>query len=82
MTTGGEAIIVGAEIAAGHDGDAELVVRVRHENGVIAAVALDADTGFRLMGGRGGDALAGLVGQPWRKILAETVLAEIPGEGC
>ncbi|MDB5482732.1 MAG: hypothetical protein JWO83_3785 [Caulobacteraceae bacterium] len=67
-----EAVIVAAEITAGHDGRAELLVRVRHENGVVAPVVLDADTGLRLLAGA--DDLAALVGRPWREVLAETVL--------
>ncbi len=73
LTEPSEAVIVGAEIAAGHDGEAELVVRVRHENGVIATLTLDRDTGLRLMAGSGGGGLEALVGQSWRRILAETV---------
>jgi len=76
MTGEGEARIVGAEIGAGHDGQAELVLRVRHENGVVAPVVLDAAAGFRLMGGRGAGDLAALIGRPWREILAETILRE------
>ena len=75
MSGAGEARIVGAEIGAGHDGQAELVLRVRHENGVVAPVILDGATGFRLMGGRGGG-LAALVGRAWREILSETLLEE------
>lgn len=74
MTQRQEAIVVAAEIAAGHDGEAELVVRVRHENGVVSSVVLDGETGFRLMGGPGGGGIEALVGQPWRRLLAETVL--------
>jgi len=69
-----EALIVAAEITAGHDGRAELVIRVRHENGVVAPVVLDGETGFRLLAGRGADDLAALVGRSWRDVLAETVL--------
>ncbi len=72
-----EPVIVGAEIAAGHDGQAELVVRVRHENGVVASLALDPETGFRLMAGPGARDPRGLIGQSWRRVLAETVLEEI-----
>ena len=61
-----------AEIMAGHDGRAELLVRVRHENGVVAPVVLDADTGLRLLAGT--DDLAALVGRRWRDVLTETVL--------
>ena len=78
--------IVGAEIAAGHDGQAELVLRVRHENGVVAPVVLDSATGFRLMDSRAPDDLSRLIGRRWREVLAETVLAadagnETPGGG-
>ena len=76
-----EAVIVGAEIVAGHDGQAELVVRVRHENGVVAPVVLDAAAGFRLMDGDTGADLARLIGRPWRELLARTVLAETTLEG-
>jgi hypothetical protein len=64
-----DAIIVGADIGAGHDGAAELVVRLRHANGAEDAVALDADIGFALMRACGADSFADLAGQSWRKIL-------------
>ncbi len=73
MAEPSEAMIVAAEIAAGHDGEAELVLRVRHENGVVATVTLDAETGLRLTAGSGGGGIEALVGRPWRRILAETV---------
>ena len=63
-----------AEITAGHDGHAELVVQIRHENGVVSPVVLDGDTGLKLIAATGADNLQGLVGQPWRKILAHSVL--------
>ena len=68
-----DAVVVGAEITAGHDGEAELVVRVRHENGVIATVTLDGETGLRLMAGSDSGDIEALVGRSWRRILAETV---------
>ena len=74
MTGAPEAVIVGAEIGAGHDGRAEIVVRVRHENGVVGAISLDADVGFRLIAARGAGDISALVGRPWREILTETVL--------
>ena len=70
-----EAVIVGAEITAGHDGQAELVIRVRHENGVVAPVTLDGPTGFRLMANQGAGDLAALIGRPWRELLRQTILA-------
>ncbi|MFI4934736.1 MAG: hypothetical protein ACHP7N_08980 [Caulobacterales bacterium] len=64
----GEAVVVGAEIVAGHDGSAELLVRLAYENGAVGAVSLDAATGFDLMRACGADSLAGLVGRAWREI--------------
>ena len=80
MTAVGEAVVVGAEIAAGHDGQAEMVVKVRHENGVVAPIVLDGRAGFRLMANQGAGDLAALVGRPWRDLLRETLLAG-PGPG-
>lgn len=64
-----EAVILGAEIAAGHDGSAELVVRLRYEDGSEGALAIDAEAGFELMKNCGASDLAGLAGQPWRRML-------------
>lgn len=64
-----EAVIVDAEIVAGHDGAAELVVRLRHANGVISPVTLDADVGFALMKQCDAASLAELAGHSWRNIL-------------
>lgn len=64
-----EAVIVGAELAAGHDGEAELVVRIRYPNGVVGSVLLDAAAGYALMSNCAADSLDGLKGQSWRKIL-------------
>ena len=60
-----EATIVGAEISAGHDGAAELLISIRYGNGAISQVALDADTAFGVL--RAGEAadLAGLIGRSW-----------------
>jgi hypothetical protein len=63
-----EAMIVGAEIAAGHDGTAELVLSIRYDNGAIGQVALDADTGFGVMKAAGAADLDGLVGRSWAEI--------------
>jgi hypothetical protein len=63
-----EATIVGAEIAGGHDGTAEMVVSIRYENGVTGSVSLDADTGFSIMQACGAADLAALIGRRWRDI--------------
>ena len=66
-----EATIVGAEIAGGHDGTAEMVVSIQYENGVTGSVTLDADTGFSVMKACGVADLAALIGRPWREISKE-----------
>lgn len=64
-----EAVIAGAEIAGGHDGAAELVVRLRYPNGAESAVILDAEIGFGLMRNCGASEVSELTGHSWRKIL-------------
>ena len=70
----GEALIVGVEIAAGHDGTAEMVVQVQYENGVTAPVVLDQETGLELMRACDVTSLAGLIGRSWREIFRTTSL--------
>ncbi len=62
------AVIADAEIAAGHDGTAELVLSIRYENGATGQVVVDADTGFSVMKACGAADLAALIGRPWREI--------------
>ena len=64
-----EAIIVAADLVAGHDGSTELLVRLRHPNGAEGPVVLDEETGLRLMRNCGAAALGELVGQSWRRIV-------------
>lgn len=64
-----EAVIVGVEIVAGHDGSAELVVRLRHPNGAEAPVTLDEATGLELMKNCGASHVDDLTGQSWRRIV-------------
>jgi hypothetical protein len=68
-STPATAVIVGADLAAGHDGQAEMVLRIRYPNGVVGDVVLDAETGFALMRRCDIESLDGLAGQPWRMIL-------------
>jgi len=65
----GEAVIVGAEIGAGHDGAAELVLTVRYQNGVEAPVVLDAATALTLMSNCGVASIEELAGKPWQNVL-------------
>ena len=64
-----EAVIVDAEIVAGHDGSAELLVRLRHPNGVEAPVQLDEETGLKLMALCGASHVDDLRGVSWRRIV-------------
>ena len=64
-----EAVIVAAEIEAGHDGSAELVVTLRYGDGSTGPVSLDGESGLALMQACGVESLDGLVGQSWRRIL-------------
>jgi hypothetical protein len=62
-------MIEGAVVAPGHDGQAVLVVRVRHENGAIGTVTLDADQARRLLDCCAASSLDALRGQPWQRLL-------------
>ena len=69
-TVSGEAVVLGAEVTAGHDGEAELTLTVRFENGVVAPVVLDSEAGFEALAACGAAGAADLVGQPWRRVIA------------
>ena len=71
-----EPVIVGVEIAAGHDGTAEMVVSIHHENGVTAPVVLDQDTSLDLMRACGATSTAALIGRPWREIFRITTMGD------
>lgn len=58
-----------AVMAPGHDGQAVLVVRVRHVNDAIDTVTLDADQARRLLESCAAETLADLRGQPWQRLL-------------
>ena len=66
-----DAVIIGAEICAGHDGEAELVVSIQYENGAVGAFTLGSDTAFDVMRACGVADLAALTGRAWRDILKE-----------
>jgi len=65
------AVVAGAEIVAGHDGAAELLVRLRHGNGATSAMSLDPETGFALLRAAGAASLSDLVGQPWLALIKD-----------
>lgn len=67
-------MIYDALVSPGHDGDAVLVVRVKHENGVIDSVTLDARAAQKLLADCDAGSTDGLRGQPWSRLL--TVLED------
>ncbi len=64
-------MVAGAEIVAGHDGAAELMIRLRHVNGATSVVTLDPETGFDLLRAGGAASLADLVGRPWLALIKD-----------
>jgi len=64
-----EPVIDDAVVTAGHDGQAQLVVRVRYENGALGSVTLDADCARKLLEDCGAESAAELRGQPWHRLL-------------
>ena len=62
-------VIAGAHIGAGHDGAAELIVRLRFGNGASDSVTLDATAAARLLTLCGVDSIDDLAGQPWQHLL-------------
>ena len=62
-------MIADATVAPGHDGQAVLVVHLRHENGAFDTVTLDAGQARALLEDCGAVSAAELRGQPWRRLL-------------
>ena len=71
-------VIEAARVAPGHDGQAELVVALRHGNGALAPLILDAAATERLLTRCGVDDIAALAGQDWRHLM---YVLEPPSEG-
>ena len=61
--------IVGVTIGAAHDGVAELVLQLRHDNGASEIVVLDEATAARVLQRSGIDDPNELVGLSWRTLL-------------
>jgi len=66
MTT---AHITDARVAAGHDGSAELVVSLCHDNGGTDRVTLTAVMAERLLAVCGVASIDALAGQSWRHLM-------------
>lgn len=69
MQVPGEPTILDAVVGPGHDGQAVLVVRVRHPGGAVDSVTLCANAARKLMEDCGVDAAEKLAGHPWRHLL-------------
>jgi hypothetical protein len=65
------AVVAAAEIVAGHDGAAELMIRLRHANGATSSITLDPETGFDLLRAGAAASLADLVGLPWLALIKD-----------
>jgi hypothetical protein len=64
-----DARIVGAEIGAGHDGRAELVITLEFANGGRSRLPLDTDRGLSLLGRCGAGRAADLIGRSWHELM-------------
>lgn len=67
-----EPVIEGAELAAGHDGRAEVVVRIRYGNGAVRSSSLSEEAVADALAAAGVGHLDDLVGKPWTVLLAST----------
>lgn len=59
------AVIEAAELAAGHDGRAELVLRLRYPNGASCELRLDEEAVAFALDAAGVTCLDDLTGKPW-----------------
>lgn len=64
-----EPVIDDAVVAPGHDGQAVLVVRLRHGNGGLDTVTLEADQARRLLEVCAAERAEQLRGRSWRRLL-------------
>jgi len=62
------ATISGVRIAAAHDGDAELIVSIRYENGGSSEITLDQLASSTLMASCNAETPDELTGHSWEKI--------------
>jgi len=64
-----DAVIDDAVVAPGHDGQAVLVVRVRHANGARDTVTLDSEQARKLLDDCNAERAEDLRGQSWQRLL-------------
>ena len=63
-----EAVISTVRVAAAHEGVAELIVTLEHENGGVSEVALDAPAVTALLLACDTEHPDGLIGAPWHRV--------------
>tara|TARA_B100001093_G_C26246871_1_gene766857 strand:- start:339 stop:563 length:225 start_codon:yes stop_codon:yes gene_type:complete len=62
------ATVQDAEIAASHDGAAEVLLTIKHENGGLTRVPLDYFAVSKLMESCQADSIEGIIGTNWDKV--------------
>ena len=62
-------VIVAAEVTGGHDGQPELILKIRYENGVVGDAVMENALGVKLLAHCGASDLSELVGQPWQAVI-------------
>ena len=75
-----EPVVIGVDITAGHDGTAEMVIHIQHENGVVAPVVLDQETSLELMRTSGAASTDELIGRRWRDLFRTTLKTKLSGD--
>ena len=69
ILTAPEAVIVSTLVTAGHDGAAQLLVKVQYPNGAIGQLTLGGEQVLRLMERCGVERAADLCGLSWQHLL-------------
>ena len=69
MTAADVAVIVGATVAAGHDGRAEAVLEIAYANGALSRVSISQEAMAAAMRAAGVDRLEDLAGRPWTVLI-------------
>ncbi len=64
-----QATIEGVQLTGGHEGQPELILRLRYPNGVASDVVVENALGVRLLAHCGAERLDDLVGEPWSRLV-------------
>lgn len=62
-------IIIAADVSGGHDGQPELILKIRYENGVVGDAVMENALGVKLLAHCGASHLSELVGKPWQAVI-------------